>query len=191
MKKLLFMCFITMLILVLGFATAHAKSMSLQEIEGDRKVLLKIDKKAKMSKPFLKRKQAQDYIVTSEDLKKRVTGNLYTGENVIRHDKSPRFQNLSDGIIFNTGGGKIGYAKRKDGSFIVIIDYPTGRKLRDVNEAVFDEFANVINDDCTVPYVFFDKEGQEAAIVYFPSSMVVSQYLTQDGLVAIEASERI
>lgn len=169
----------------------EAKTKSLQEVEGNRVIALKIDKKAKLPKKFLKRNEAQANIGSMDDLKNKVTGNLYTGENVIRHEKSPRFLNISDGIIFNTGGGKIGYVSRKDGAYTMILDYPEGRKLEVVDEALFDKYSNVINDDCTVPYVFFDKVGNEAAIVYLPKSMLVYQYITVDGSVAIEVFEQI
>lgn len=169
----------------------EAKTKSLQEIEGDRVIMLKIDRKAKLPKKFLKRNEASAYIVSLDNLKEKVTENLYTSENVIRHAKSDHFLNLSDGIIFNTGGGKIGYASRKDGAYTIILDYPEGRKLEVVDEALFDKYSNVINDDCTVPYVFFDKDGNEAAIVYLPKSMLVYQYVTTDGLIAIEVFEQI
>lgn len=169
----------------------EAKTKSLQEIEGDRVIMLKIDRKAKLPKKFLKKKEASAYIVSLDNLKEKVTENLYTSENVIRHAKSDHFLNLSDGIIFNTGGGKIGYASRKDGAYTIILDYPEGRKLEVVDEALFDKYSNVINDDCTVPYVFFDKDGNEAAIVYLPKSMLVYQYVTTDGLIAIEVFEQI
>jgi len=170
---------------------SEAKTKSLQEVEGDRVVALKIDKKASLPKRFLKGQAAKDYIGSFDDLKERVTKKLYTGENVIRHAKSPRFENISDGVIFNTGGGKIAYVLRRDGAFTVIIDYPSGRKLSEVDEELFDKFANTINDDCPAPYVFFDKEGNEAAIAYLPRTMRVDQMLTTDGLIAIEVSERI
>ncbi len=172
-----------------GAISAQAKTKSLHEIEGDRVIVLNIDRKARLPKKYIKRAEAKKYIGSLDDLKARVTKNLYTGENVIRHGKSDRFLNLSDGIIFNTGGGKIGYAQRRDGAYTVIIDYTDGRKLEEVNEEIFDEYVNVINDDCPYPYVFFDKDGQEAAIMYLPKSMRVFQYLTKDGLVAIEIFE--
>ena len=182
----------TIVFLVLSaFFYAEAKTKSLQEIEGDRIVVLNIDRKAKLPKPFLKKDEAQKYIGSWDDLKRRVTKNLYTGENVIRHAKSDLFLNISDGIIFNTGGGKIGYVRRKDGAFTVIIDYSQGRKLPEVDEALFDRYAIVMNDDCPNSFVFFDKDRQEAAIIFLPRSMRVEQYLTQEGLVAIEVSERI
>jgi hypothetical protein len=191
MKKNLVMG-IFVLFFVFGVqSSSEAKTKSLQEVEGDRVVVLKIDKKAKLPKKFLKRNEATAYIGSMDDLQKKVTGNLYTGENVIRHEKSPRVLNLSDGIIFNTDGGKIGYVSRKDGAYTIILDYPEGRKLETVDEALFDKYSNVINDDCTVPYVFFDKDGNEAAIAYLPKSMLVYQYITIDGSVAIEVFEQI
>lgn len=189
MKKLLFTGLLAASIIFCGYLSAEAKTKSLQDVEGDRIVVLKIDKNAKLPKAFLKGKEAQAYIGSFDDLKTKVTKNLYTGENVIRHERSPKYSNLSDAIIFNTGGGKIGYVHRKDGAYVVIINYPDGRKLKEVDEKLFDEYARVINGDCTVPYVFFDKDGKEAAIVYMPSSLRVYQYLTTDGLVAIDASE--
>ncbi|HAJ56552.1 MAG TPA: hypothetical protein DCL35_02150 [Candidatus Omnitrophica bacterium] len=191
MKIRLRVCFALIFFLSAVVAAAHAKSLSLQEVEGDRKIVIKLDKKTKLPKAFLKGKEASAYIGTLEDLKRRVTEDVYSGESVVRHDKSPRYQNLSDGVIFNTGGGKIGYVTRKDGSFTVVIDYPTGRKLKTVDEALYDEYANVISDDCTVPHVFFDTEGREAAIIYLPSSMMVYQNITEDGLVVVRVTERI
>lgn len=191
MKKFLSLLLTVAFIFVAQVAFVFAKSRSLQAIEGDRVVALKIDKKAQLPKRYLKGKDAWKYIGTLDDLKKKVTTSAYTGENVIRHAKSPRFQNLCDAIIFNTGGGKIGYAHREDGAFTVIIDYPEGRKLTELDEKLFDDYTNVINDDCTVPYVFFDRKGEEATIVFMPTSMTVYQDVTTDGLIAIEAAERI
>jgi hypothetical protein len=191
MNRFLSLLLAVAFIFVAQVSFVFAKSRSLQAIEGDRVVVLKVDKKAQLPKRYLRGKDAWKYIGTLEDLKKKVTASPYTGENVIRHAKSPRFQNLRDAIIFNTGGGKIGYAHRDDGAFTVIIDYPEGRKLKDLGEDLFDDYTNVIDDDCTVPYVFFDQKGEEAAIVFMPTSMTVYQYVTTDSLIAIEATERI
>lgn len=190
-KLKLFAASVLFSLIVFSSVPAEAKTKSLLEVEGDRVVTLSIDKKVRLPRKFLRGAQAKQYLGSMDALKEKVTTNPYTGENVIRHASSSRYLNISDGVIFNTGGGKIGYAVRRDGAFTVIIDYPRGRKLKEVDEALFDVYANVINDDCREPHVFFNKEGEEAAILFLPRSMRVFQETTKDGLVAIEVFEQI
>ncbi len=191
MKKLIFLVSVLAFVFSARQPMLLAKSEGLQDVEGDRIVVLNIDRSAHLPKPFIKGKEASKYIGSRDELKSRLMKKGYTVENVIRHERSPRYQNLSDAVVFDTKGGKVGYVHRKDGSFTMILDYPNGRKLSVVDDASFDRFANVISDDCTVPYVFFGKDGQEVAIVYIPNSMAVWQYVTREGMVAIEVSERI
>ncbi len=192
MNKLIQVILLNILIVFGAVSFTEAKTKSLQEVEGDRVIVLRIDgsKTRKLPKKFIKKKKAEKYIGPMEELKKKVTGNLYTGEDVVRHSKSPRYQNLSNGIIFNTGGGKIGYVNRKDTEYTIILDHTNGTKLDEVNEGRFDEYANVINDDCPIPHVFFDLEGNEAAIIFLPRQMLVYQYVTREGLIALKIFER-
>ncbi|MFH0877988.1 MAG: hypothetical protein V1863_07185, partial [Candidatus Omnitrophota bacterium] len=139
MKKIALAVLLISILYSAGSTRVFAKTKSLHDIEGDRKIFLNIDRRAKLPKPYLKKRKAQAYIGSLDDLKQKVTANHTTSENVIRHAKSPRFLNLSDGIIFNTNGGKIGYVERRDGSYIVIIDYPDGRKLDVVDEPLFEK----------------------------------------------------
>lgn len=191
MRKKLGVFLLLAYVSVMFSSMTEAKTKSLQEIEGDRVVVLKIDKKAKLPKKYIKKKKAAEYIGSMEELKEKVTTNLYSSENVIRHAKSDRYLNISDGIYFNTDGGKIGYVSRKDGAYTIIVDYPQGRKLEVVDDALFEEYANYISDELTVPYVFFDKDGNEAAIAFLPPFVLVYQYITTDGLIAIKVKERI
>lgn len=150
--------------------------------EGLRVVPYRIDTRAKPGRKMLRKKAAWEYI---GNIKERLLSGNYTGEILLRSTPDPKRNTLSDGIIFNTNGGRNYYVTRKDGEHTIMIDAPGGRKEVLVTEANFPKFENTMHDDNDRPYVFFDKDGNEAAIVFVEWHTKVRQKFNKTGEVVI------
>jgi len=150
--------------------------------EGMRVVPYRIDPRAKPGRKMLKKKAAQEYI---GDIKERLLSGNYTGEILLRSTPDPTHNTLSDGMIFNTDGGRNYYVQRKDGEHEIMIDAPGGRKEMLVTTANFPKFENTMHDDNDRPYVLFDKDGNEAAIVFVERHTRVKQKFNKTGEVII------
>ena len=131
---------------------------------------------------MIKKKEAWEYI---GNLKERLINGEYTGEILLRSAPDPKYNTLSDGIIFNTGGGRNYYVTRKDGEHTIMLDVPGGRKELTVTEENFPKFENAIHDDNGTPYVVFDQDGNEAAIIFLDWHTNIKQRFNKTGEVAI------
>jgi len=131
--------------------------------EGMRVIPYRIDTNAKPGRKMLKKKAAQEYI---GNIKEKLFSGNYTGEILLRTKPDPKHNTLSDGIIFNTNGGRNYYIKRTDGEHVILLDDPGGRQEITVTEENFPKFENTMHDDNDDPHVLFDKDGNEAAIVF-------------------------
>ncbi len=151
--------------------------------EGKRVVSYHIDNSIKPGKKMLKKKRAWEYI---GNLKERLFNGTYTGEILLRTKPDPKYNTLSDGIIFNTGGGRNYYITRKDGEHVVMLDVEGGRQEIVVTEKNWPKFENTIHDDNDIPYVLFDSEGNEAAIVFVDWHTRVKQKFNRTGEVIIQ-----
>ena len=150
--------------------------------EGMRVVPHRIDSSIKPGREMLKKEAAREYI---GDIKQRLLSGNYTGEILLRTKPDPKYHTLSDGIIFNTNGGRNYYIMRKDGKHTIMLDVPGGRQEVTVTEANFPKFENAIHDDNDTLYVFFDRDGNEAAIVFVEWHTRVKQKFNETGEVII------
>ncbi len=66
-----------------------------------------------------------------------------------------------------------------------MLDVPGGRQEVKVTKANFPKFENAIHDDNDAPYVLFDREGNEAAIVMVEWHTRVKQKFNENGEVII------
>jgi len=150
--------------------------------EGLRVIDYNVDRRKKPGKKMLKKKKAWQYI---GDLRERLTSGNYTGEILLRSAPDPKHHTISDGIIFNKGGGRNYYVKREDGHHIIMLDIAGGRKEKIVTEENFPKFENAINDDNNRPYILFDEDGNEAAIVFLEWHTNIKQKFNKTGEVVI------
>ena len=150
--------------------------------EGLRVIDYNVDRRKKPGREMLKKKKAWEYI---GDLKERLISGDYTGEILLRSSPDPKRNTLSDGVIFNTGGGRNYYVKREDGHHIIMLDVPGGRREKKVTEANFPKFENTIADDNNRPYVLFGEDGDEAAIVFLEWHTDIRQKFNRTGEVVI------
>ncbi|MEA3305994.1 MAG: NUDIX domain-containing protein [Candidatus Omnitrophota bacterium] len=150
--------------------------------EGMRVVPYRIDRSIKPGREMLKKKEAWEYI---GNIKEKLLSGNYTGEILLRSRTDPRYNTLSDGIIFNTNGGRNYYIKRKNGEHMIMLDAPGGRQEVKVTKNNFAKFENTIHDDNDAPYVLFDCNGNEAAIVMVEWHTRVKQKFNENGEVII------
>ena len=150
--------------------------------EGMRVVSYRIDPDLKPTKPMLKKEAALEYI---GDIKEKLISGYYTGEILLRTKPDPKHHTLSDGTIFNTNGGRNYYITRKDGEHMIMLDSPGGRQEIVVTETNFPKFENAIHDDNGTPYVLFDLDGNEAAIVFLDWHTKIKQKFTETGDIII------
>ena len=151
--------------------------------EGMRVVPYRIIRSIKPGRKILKKKKAWEYI---GNLKQKLLSGNYTGEIFLRSAPDPTHNTISDGIIFNTNGGRNYYIKRRDGEHLVMLDVPGGRQEVKVTAANFPKFENAIHDDNGTPYVLFDRDGNEAAIVFVEWHTRVKQHFNKTGEVIVE-----
>jgi hypothetical protein len=150
--------------------------------EGMRIVPTRIAPDIKPARTMLKKKAAWEYI---GDIKQKLLSGNYTGEILLRTKPDPKHNTISDGIIFNSNGGRNYYITRKDGEHMIMLDVPGGREEMVVTEANFPKFENAMHDDNNTPYIFFDRDGNEAAIVFVEWHTRVKQEFDQTGEVII------
>ncbi len=150
--------------------------------EGMRVVPYRIDSGIKPAREMLRKDAAWEYI---GGIKQKLFSGNYTGEILLRTKTDPKYNTLSDGIIFNTNGGRNYYIKRKDGEHTIMLDVPGGREEILVTEASFPKFENAIHDDNDTPYVLFDRDGNEAAIVFVEWHTRIKQKFNKTGEVII------
>jgi len=150
--------------------------------EGMRVIPYRIDSSIKPGRKVLKKKAAWEYI---GNIKERLLSGNYTGEILLRTKTDPKYNTLSDGIIYNTNGGRNYYVDRKDGKHTIMLDAPGGREEIVVTEGNYAKFENAMHDDNDSPYVFFDQDGNEAAIVFVEWHTRVKQKFNKNGEVVI------
>lgn len=150
--------------------------------EGMRVVSYYPTSRIKPGRKMLKKEAAWEYI---GNLKQKLISGNYTGEILLRSKPDPKHNTLSDGIIFNAGGGRNYYVRRKDGEHIIMLDVPGGREEIKVTEANFPKFENTIHDDNDRPYVLFDQDGNEVAIVFLEWHTNIQQKFNNTGEVII------
>ncbi len=150
--------------------------------EGMRVVPYRIDTRAKPGRKILKKDAAWEYIGSIKDT---LLSGHYTGEILLRTKTDPKYNTLSDGIIYNTNGGRNYYVKRKNGEHIILLDSPGGREEIIVTEANYSKFENAMHDDNASPYILFDQDGNEAAIVFVEWHTRVKQKFNKTGEVII------
>ncbi len=155
---------------------------SMGSTEGMRVVDYRIDSSIKPGREMLKKEKAREYI---GNIKKKLLSGDYTGEVLLRSKPDPKYNTLSDGIIFNTNGGRNYYITRKDGDHMIMLDVDGGRQEVKVTKANFPKFENAIHDDNDAPYVLFDRDGNEAAIVMVEWHTRVKQKFNENGEVII------
>jgi hypothetical protein len=151
--------------------------------EGLRVVPYRITRSIRPGRKMLKKKAAWEYI---GNIKQKLLSGNYTGEILLRTKPDPKYNTLSDGIIFNTNGGRNYYIKRKDGEHLIMLDVPGGRQEIMVTDANYPKFENTMHDDNDIPYVLFDRDGNEAAIVFVEWHTRVKQKFNKGGEVIIE-----
>ncbi len=151
--------------------------------EGMRIVPYRVTRKIKAGKKMLRKKTAWEYI---GNIKEKLLSGNYTGEILLRSKPDPKHNTLSDGVIFNTNGGRNYYIDRKDGKHTIMLDVPGGREEVVVTGANYAKFENTLHDDNGTPYVLFDRDGNEAAIVFVDWHTRVKQQFNKTGEVIIE-----
>lgn len=156
--------------------------------EGMRVVPYRIDTRIKPGKKMLKKKEAWKYI---GNMKRKLLSGNYTGEILLRTKADPKYNTLSDGVIFNTNGGRNYYITRRDGEHVIMLDVPGGRQEITVAESNFPKFENAIHDDNNTPYVLFDRDGAEAAIVFVEWHTRVKQKFnkTDEVIIMLQGAE--
>jgi len=186
MKKINFLLLFLAFFLIAPVIESFAARQKSDEYEGARVVSVRYTGKIKAGKKLLRKKDAEEHI---GDLRQKVTDGNYTGANLIRKARGVKYFNISDGVVFNANGGRFGFVKKKDGQYIIALDHPDGRKKDVVDEDNFHDFEIAINDDCRAPYVFFDQDGNEAAIVYLPRHVLIRQKFTKNGEVVLKIED--
>ena len=120
------------------------------------------------------------------DLKGHLLAGPYTYEILGRNHRDAMYGRFSDGVIFNTQGGKFLYPRRHDGDHLVVIDAPDGREEDPVTEDAWrQKIQNAISDDNRIPYVFLDDQKNEIAILYVGKGTQVIYRINPDGLLEI------
>ncbi len=131
----------------------------------------------------LKQDEAKTY---AGDIKTHILAGSYTFDILSRNHRDSMHGRFSDGVIFNTGGGKFLYLRRKDGDYKLVIDSPQGREKDSVNEDNWrQKIANALSDDNSFCYVFLDDNKKELAIVFVGRGTEVKGEMNGDGLLEI------
>jgi hypothetical protein len=148
----------------------------------------RLNKRAKPKRKMLLRKKALAYI---GDLEEKLLSRPYSAKIFIRRKIDRKRGRRTDGIIFNTDGGNFGFWTHSDGFYELILDTEGGRTEEMVTKERLGKYFNYINDEkLTKVYVIFDKEGNEAALLYMPFGTLVKQYFTDKDNVFLEIETR-
>ena len=137
-----------------------------------------------MALTVLKSDEARAHI---GDAKQHFLSSPYTVEILTRSHRDAMHGRFSDAVLFNAGGGKMDYPKRKDGEHIVVVDAPGGREEDPVTEDLWrQKIENVLSDDNGDPIVYLDEQKQELAVVYVGRDTKVSEKILEGNLLQIE-----
>lgn len=148
----------------------------------------RLKKRTKPERKMLKRKKAEEYI---GDLSEKLLSTPYSAKIFMRRRPDLKHGCKTDGIIFNTGGGNFGFWTHSDGFYELILDTEGGRTEEMVTEERLGKYFNYIEDEkLSKAFVIFDKEGDEAALLYMPFGTLVKQYFTDKDNVFLEIETR-
>jgi hypothetical protein len=138
-------------------------------------------------RPVLERDEAEEYIKDAKE--KFLSGNY--GFNMYRRTKSdPKWMRYYDYAVFLPEGRKIGFITRKKGEHRIIINDPAGMKPDKVTEKIWPEIRNTLKDDNLKPYVVFDEQGDEAAVIYIGKGTKLRQHFSENGLIRLHIKVR-
>ena len=132
---------------------------------------------------ILRQDEAKSYL---GDVKTHILSGQYTYDILSRNHRDSMHGRFSDGVLFNSGGGKFLYLRRKDGDYKAVIDSPQGRDKDPVSEESWrQKIQNALSDDNSFPYVFLDDSKKELAIVFVGRGTEVTGQMNKNGLLEI------
>ena len=135
---------------------------------------------------ILKQKEAKTYL---GDIKAHILSGPYTYDILSRNHRDSMHGRFSDGVIFNTGGGRFLFLRRKDGDYKIVIDSPEGREKDPVSEDDWRrKIDNALSDDNKFATVFLDDAKKELAIVFVGSGTQVIGQMNDGGFLEIVIS---
>ena len=134
----------------------------------------------------LKQEEAKNYL---GDVKAHIWSGPYTYDILLRSHRDSMHGRFSDGVIFNTAGGRFLFLRHKDGDHKIVIDSPDGREKDPVNEEEWRrKIGNALSDDNTFATVFLDDAKKELAIVFVGRGTQVIGQMNDKGLLEIVIS---
>ena len=134
----------------------------------------------------LKQDEAKNFL---GDIKSHILSGSYTYDILSRNHRDAMHGRFSDGVLFNSGGGKFLYLRRKDGDYKMVIDPPEGREKDPVNEDNWrQKIENALSDDNSFPTVFLDDAKKELVIVFVGRGTQVTGQMNDKGLLEISIS---
>lgn len=132
----------------------------------------------------LKGEEADKFI---GDIKQHLLAGKYTYDILGRSRRDAMNRRFSDGVIFNSGGSKFLFLRRRDSECIVVLNAPGGREEAPVNEDSWrQKVENALSDDNDYSYLFLDDSKNELAIVRVGRGTQVSGKMTPEGFLQIE-----
>ena len=135
---------------------------------------------------ILKQDEAKNYL---GDIKAHILSGQYTYDILSRSHRDAMHGRFSDGVIFNTGGGRFLSLRRKDGDHKIVIDSPEGREKDPVNEDNWrQKIDNALSDDNIYPTIFLDDAKKELAIVFVGRGSQVIGEMNENGQLQISIS---
>ena len=141
-----------------------------------------IDGRVKPGRKMLTDKKAIDYV---GDAREKFVDKDYYFEGYKRVEMDPRYNRMYDYMIFVHEKGRMGHKSRKSGSHEIIVSDPVGVFMQRVTPPRWPKIENTLLDDKLKPYVIFDTEGNEAAIIYIGKGAYVRQKFNRDGLILL------
>ena len=134
----------------------------------------------------LKQDEAKSHL---GDIKAHIMSGQYTYDILLRNHRDAMHGRFSDGVIFNTGGGRFLSLRRRDGEHKVVIDSPEGKEKDPVSEDDWRrKIGNALSDDNTFAAVFLDDAKKELAIVFVGRGTQVIGQMNDKGLLEIAIS---
>ena len=134
----------------------------------------------------LRQEDAKNYL---GDLKAHLSSGRVTYDILSRNHRDAMHSRFSDGVLFNSAGGKFLYLRRKDGDYQVVINSPQGREKEPVNEENWrQKINNALSDDNSFAYVFLDESKKELALVFVGRGTQVTGRMNTEGLLEISIS---
>jgi len=121
------------------------------------------------------------------NIKQKFTNGEYTYEVLKRSHRDSMNARQSDAVIFNRQGERFLYLKRRDGDHKMVLNDSRGRVEDPVtaNPLVWNPIQNTLQDDHPHPHVFFDRQGNEIAVVYIGRKTSLKGQLNRDGLLEL------